>query len=133
MRKVILPHLEKGRVRYGELASSERDGFNGAFQITGPCGASLTIIASAGDDWASLFPPPAFEHVSVSLRNRCPNWLEMSYVKDLFWAAEECVIQYHPPRSQYVNHHPHCLHLWKPVGVELPLPPSLAVGPKEVA
>lgn len=65
----------------------------------------LHVIAS---DWGT------WQHVSVSLANRCPNWREMSFVKDLFWDEEEECIQFHPKRSQYVNFMEHCLHIWKP-------------------
>jgi hypothetical protein len=40
------------------------------------------------------------------------------------------VIQYHPPESEYVNNHPNCLHLWRPTGCALPMPPSIMVGVK---
>jgi hypothetical protein len=53
----------------------------------------------------------------------------MCFVKDLFWDDEECVMQLHPPKSDYVNCHPNCLHLWKPVGQDIPRPPSELVGP----
>ena len=69
-----------------------------------------------------------WEHVSVSCKNRAPNWPEMAFVKDLFWAENETVIQFHPPRSVYVNNHPHCLHLWRNTLVEVALPPSIMVG-----
>lgn len=36
--------------------------------------------------------------------------------------------QYHPPKSAYVNNHPNCLHLWRPIGIEMPRPPSIMVG-----
>ncbi len=52
----------------------------------------------------------------------------MAYIKDVFWDPEEIVIQYHPPRSQYVNNHPHVLHMWRPLGFEIPLPPISTVG-----
>lgn len=74
-----------------------------------------------------------WEHVSVSTdqRERCPSWQEMCIVKALFWDAEETVIQFHPPESEYVNNHPGCLHLWKCVSQEFPLPPSILVGIKD--
>lgn len=72
-----------------------------------------------------------WEHVSVSLPNRCPNWPEMAHVKGLFWADDEAVVQYHPPREVYVNLHPYCLHLWKPTALQIPLPPSWMVGPRD--
>lgn len=88
------------------LAAKSRDGF--------------MVIASWGMGW---------EHVSVSRQNRTPTWEEMCRVKDLFWDAEECVVQYHPPKSDYRNLHKYCLHLWKPLEVEIPRPPAFTVAP----
>jgi len=73
-----------------------------------------------------------WEHVSVSInRKRTPSWEIMNFVKDLFWDKEDTVIQFHPPRSQYVSYHPFCLHLWRPIGTEIPLPDPAMVGPKD--
>ena len=80
---------------------------------------AVVIIASWGGGW---------EHVSASLRKRCPSWEEMCMIKDIFWDDEECVVQYHPPKSKYVNCHPHCLHLWKKIGTEFETPPKIFVG-----
>lgn len=113
--------VEKFRIKSGPLGSRFAES-GGAFLIPGPLAQPLTIIASSG----STEVP--WEHVSVSTPRRCPNWIEMSFVKDLFWDEEETVLQIHPPRSQYVNKHEYCLHLWKPVGVEIALPPREAVG-----
>jgi len=89
----------------------------GAFSIPFR-GRDLHVIASNGMDW---------DHVSVSLPNRCPNWEEMSHIKSLFWDEEECVMQLHPPKSQYVNHFAHCLHLWRPHKESIPMPPLMMV------
>lgn len=78
----------------------------------------LTVIASDGNDW---------DHVSVSLPNRCPNWNEMNHIKDLFFEEPECVMQLHPPKNNYVNIHPYCLHLWKPQKENIPTPPLYMV------
>lgn len=43
--------------------------------------------------------------------------------------VEECVVQFHPAKADYVNYHPATLHLWKPVGVPIPKPPPERVGP----
>ena len=71
-----------------------------------------------------------WEHVSVSTPERCPTWEEMCWIKDLFWDEEETVVQYHPPKSRYVNMHPFTLHLWRPTRSKdrLPFPPSNLVG-----
>jgi hypothetical protein len=107
---------EQYRLRRGPLPSSPADGNNGAFLV--PLKRSSTVwlkvIASDGEGW---------EHASVSLEHRIPTWAEMACIKALFWDPEDCVIQYHPPASDYVNRNPHCLHLWRPIGIELPRPP----------
>src|SRR5262245_51606666 len=81
-------------------------------------GIEFLIVASWGMGW---------EHVSVSTEDRTPTWEEMCWVKDLFWDEEECVVQYHPPRSKHVNIHPYCLHLWRPLRSILPVPRVIMV------
>jgi len=95
----------------------------GAARIPGPCGRDLLVIFSGGPE-----DEFGWHHVSVSLPNRCPNWPEMCAIKGLFWADEDVVVQFHPPKSQYVNNHPFCLHLWAPVGRAIELPPVNLVG-----
>ena len=97
---------------------------NGAARIPGPF-RELTVIFSDGLGW---------EHVSVSTPGRCPNWSEMCFIKRLFWAPADVVMQLHPAESEYVNVHPHCLHLWRPNdGRAIPFPPSILVGVKPEA
>lgn len=108
-----LEHLVRDKIAGGE------EGDDGAAYQTG----SLRIVASWGAGW---------EHVSISRRDKCPSWAEMDFVKRLFWDDEESVMQLHPPRSEWVNNHPYCLHLWKPIGQEIPLPPSWMVGIKDM-
>ena len=117
------PELERGRLRTGPYGSNPGETF-GAFFIDGPCGRSLRIIASSGDQEMGI----EWEHVSVSLDNRCPNWPEMCFVKSLFWDDEETVMQLHPPKSKWINNHNFCLHLWRPTKQEIPLPPDITVG-----
>lgn len=110
--------------------SIPEDGMNGAFEIPLK-GFGHRIIAncivSDGMDW---------EHVSVHIveygKQRIPTWAEMCAIKDIFWKPEECVVQFHPPQSKYVNNHPHVLHLWKWVNGEIPAPPEILVGIKEL-
>jgi hypothetical protein len=80
----------------------------------------LRIIASWGGGW---------EHVSVSTwTKKCPTWEDMCFIKDVFWNDDECVIQYHPARENYINNVSNCLHLWKPQNQEIPIPPKIFVG-----
>lgn len=119
---------EKSRIVLGAMRSDASFGNNGAFTLASPeQGWSLFIVASDGLGW---------EHVSVHAergehpprRQRTPNWAEMCLVKDRFWDDDDVVIQYHPRRVDYVNQHPHTLHLWRPIGIELPTPDALLVG-----
>lgn len=82
----------------------------------------VRCICSDGEGW---------KHVSVSIVDdrRTPRWETMCEVKDLFFGPEDVVIQFHPRRSEYVNAHPGCLHLWMPIGVTLPTPHHSLVGP----
>lgn len=99
-------------------ASDESIGMNGMFFIP-HLREIFRCVVSDGEGW---------EHVSVSLNKRCPTWDEMCFIKGVFWGDDECVIQYHPVKAEYVNNHPFCLHLWKPQGVEIPTPPKVFVG-----
>lgn len=121
MREKFTAAIEEGRVIRGYFASKPGDP-HGAFRVMGPCGEYLTILSSGGDD--------GWEHVSVSIPRRTPNWKEMCFVKDAFWNDDEVVMQLHPAKAEYVNFHPYCLHLWRPLGAAIPLPPFSMVGPK---
>lgn len=93
-------------------------------------GRTLKCMASSGGDGID------WEHVSVSLvdqPDKCPSWDEMCIIKDLFWDKSECVVQFHPAESDYVNAHAGCLHLWKWNVAPFPKPPSILVGPKRSA
>lgn len=112
----------KNRILTGLHASSHRDGNNGAFLID-KGRTKYFIIASDG---------MGYEHVSVHCESlgqeRTPTWAEMCMVKDIFWDEEDCVVQYHPAKSQYVNQHKHTLHLWRPIYDKLPIPDKIMVG-----
>lgn len=110
---------ERYRVMQGPLASTFEAGNNGAFMFKLKNTPVLWVIASDGGGW---------EHVSVSTTNRCPTWEEMCLIKNLFWSADDCVVQFHPPLANYVNTHPGCLHMWRRIGSEFELPPEWMVG-----
>jgi len=73
------------------------------------------VVFSWGGGW---------DHVSVSYRDRCCTWEEMCIIKRMFFRDDECVVQYHPPKEDYVNNHPFCLHLWRPQHQEILMPPK---------
>lgn len=78
------------------------------------CGHELSVIACSGGGW---------DHVSVSSKKRCPSWHEMCRIKEMFFGDNVTAIQYHPLKSDYINEHPRCLHLWRKQGTEIELPP----------
>lgn len=116
--------LNKHRITEGMYSSDPSFGFNGLFQFM--LGHHhVRVMASDGMGW---------QHVSVSLAGNphtAPRWSVMCAVKDLFWEPEDVVVQFHPRASEYVSHHPGCLHLWRCTdGREFPTPPPIMVGPK---
>lgn len=97
------------------------DAGTGVFRVPSPTGGSkLAVVASSGECW---------DHVSVSLPNRCPNWPEMEHVKRLFFRDDETAMQLHVPPADHINCHPYCLHLWRPHGSVIPRPPGWMVAP----
>lgn len=55
-----------------------------------------------------------WEHLSVSMPSKTPSWDQMCIMKEIFFDDEEECFEYHPKKSEYVNIHPHCLHIWRP-------------------
>jgi len=92
----------------------------GAFRVRSPVdNGEMHVLCSSDFGW---------EHVSVSRRNRCPNWTEMSLIKAMFFKDDETVMQLHVPSSDHINDHPYCLHLWRPTHQEIPRPPGAMIG-----
>jgi hypothetical protein len=135
MRK-LTGEIDEARLLSGPLYSTSNDGMNGCFMFCRD-GGLLRCIVSDGSDWKAkklvggTLPGKPWEHVSVSLESRCPTWEEMNFIKELFWRDDECVVQFHVPKTRHINIHPYCLHLWKPIGLKIPMPPSMCVGPSK--
>lgn len=122
MRTKAPPELERFREKHPNFGATPTGSMWGYFLVGFPTGEVLKVISSGGADneWSG-----GWEHVSISPygQERCPTWEEMCAVKNLFWRGDECVIQFHPPHADYINHNPFVLHLWKPP-YAVPLPPS---------
>ena len=103
--------------------------------ISEGCDGGFGIIYKRGKQWATVIwsDGGGWEHVSVSPMKTSvvPTWDEMCKIKSMFFYDEETVVQYHPKKSEYVNNRPNCLHLWRPLNVEMPTPPSIMVGVKD--
>lgn len=113
--------LKDGRLK---VLSHEKDGddFRIRAELTNPVTRkSWFVIFTNGFGW---------EHLSISSSSRTPDWDTMCLAKSVFWDDDEACVQYHPRKEDYVNMHEHCLHIWKPLLKELPLPPSIMVGVK---
>lgn len=115
--KTVDEILKSGRIYSNSLVYSA-DGIKGCICIER---VDMSFIASWGGGW---------DHVSVSPLNRktIPTWDMMCKVKDIFFKPEEAVIQIHPPKDEYVNNMPNCLHLWRANDKDMVLPPSFMVG-----
>lgn len=127
------PILENYRLRTGPYRTKVGEP-RGIFQIpNGPGGRGLVVMADDGTDKNEPEQLLGWEHVSVSCVNKkyLPNWAEMDFIKRLFWSDEECVVQFHPPRSRWVNN-AQVLHMWRWLGGEFPQPHPLLVGVQEV-
>lgn len=117
--------LEKHRIVKGPYASKPGSDY-GAFFI--PFKFSKTPLKVICGPMSS----ETWQHVSVSLPDRCPTWDEMCFIKDLFWDEEHTVMQLHPPKSEWISNAKYCLHLWRYIGGEIPMPPAIMVGIKEL-
>lgn len=95
------------------------DEAHGCFVIPSVIDKAVMVVVAAND--------LGWDHISVSKRNRVPNWLEMSQVHRLFFQADEVAMQLHMPEDQHINIHPYVLHLWRPHGLAIPLPPRIFV------
>ena len=107
-------HIYSNTVEYGN------DGIKGFMTVDR---VDMSFVASWGGGW---------DHVSVApLKKKIvPSWEMMCKVKDIFFKPDEAVIQIHPPKDEYVNNMPNCLHLWRCRYKEMVLPPSCFVGIK---
>jgi hypothetical protein len=112
--------MEIYRRPYWSDPSDMGDRYNGCFVI--PV-RGMVIVVSTGEGW---------EHVSVSLKDRCPTWDEMEWAKHKFWEDGDTVMQLHVPTSDHLNFHRYCLHLWRPLNCEIPRPPGIFVAPAGV-
>jgi len=102
-----------------EIFGTEGDDRCGVFAVGSPIDRQkMLIVVSGYDGW---------DHVSVSRKNRPPNWTEMDHVFRLFFAPDETAMQLHVPSTEHVNVHPHVLHIWRPHDTPIPKPPKVFV------
>lgn len=112
-----LTRLNPMRIRHPFAPHHAGDDHNGAFLLRRN-GQELIVIASNAGGW---------DHISVSLADRCPTWEEMKAVKQLFFNDDEWAVEFHPPANRNISVHDYCLHLWRPHDQQLPTPPPILV------
>ncbi len=128
MRKTPWMFVERYRFQAPPVYLSDYGDDYGAFRIPYPkTGQVMAVLANGAAEDSAWW-----EHVSVSLPNRCPNWFEMDFIKDLFWLPTETVMQLHVPKADHRSLHAYCLHMWRPTKVEIPRPPALLVAPDPI-
>ena len=114
-----LRRAERWRIKTGDLASTEIDGWNGNFLV--PLDGDLWLVRiSDGMGW---------RHASVSNAQKMilPTWHIMCRIKESFFGDESWAVEYHPAKDEYVNDCPWCLHLWEPLNEKMPIPPVILV------
>jgi len=65
-------------------------------------------------------------HLSVSRRERLPNWEDLKLVKEVFLGAESTALMVFAPKSQWISIHPFVHHLW--VAVDGNVTPDFSCG-----
>lgn len=120
--------VEKYRVNLEGMPETHRGQTFGMFIIARPT-IQIRMLACDGSE-------TGWDHVSVSCKVQkpdgtkediCAPWDIMKMAKEFFWEDEECVVQFHPPASRYINRTENVLHLWKRVGQEYETPPTILI------
>lgn len=108
----ILQHLD--RLGANVLQAGADEDHPGAWGIAAKLG-DMMLVLSCGAGW---------DHVSVSLPYRVPNYEEMKAIKRLCFRDDEWAMELHAPPSKHISRHPYCLHLWRPQDTPIPIPPE---------
>ena len=121
MKDIFTPEFDKHAIDH-PLVGRPKEGDGGFYKIPLKNHKGKTtwmfVQASIGGGW---------DHVSISIGHRCPNWFEMQFIKNMFFEDSDIVMQLHVPESDHINLHHYCLHLWKPQNDKIPLPPIYMV------
>jgi len=94
------------------LVRHEPDGFGEQKHFVTETGLSVIVGTEVHDGRPWL-------HVSLARRDRLPAWADVVLAKEVFVGIEANAIMPFPPRSEWVNKHRYCLHLWAPMGWRL--------------
>jgi hypothetical protein len=109
-----LSRANRWRIKTGAMASTELDGWNGMF-----------LVPLEGELWHVMISDQmGWKHLSVTnaQKKMLPSWTVLGRLKDLFYGDDEWACQFFPAKEDYIDDHPFCLHIWKPLDEELPRP-----------
>lgn len=68
--------------------------------IMGKC---FVIVAKEDNCW----------HLSISKKDKLPSYQNLKDARYKFLPNDVVMAQIFPPKSEFVNVHPYCLHLWE--------------------
>ena len=102
-QKEVFDKLESKEEKLNFIFNEVGFGFGGTYTDE-DTGDKLHFICSYQVGWF---------HLSVSMPDKDPSWVQMCKMKDIFFDDEEECVEYHPKKSEYINKHPHCLHIWR--------------------
>ncbi len=66
-------------------------------------GRCIVIVSKDNGKW----------HLSISCKNNQPSYKEIKEARYRFLPDDITVAQIFPPKSEFVNLHPYCHHLWE--------------------
>lgn len=101
---------------FAQRIKAQEDEFNRAWRMKQGAGKGLLVLASV-----ATYGLHAWYHVSFSRRDKVPSYDEILWVREHFFSPDMKAIQVFPKKSNHVNFHPNCLHLWANLCVD-PLP-----------
>lgn len=102
------------RIHWREVASTVVGAktFLGCAPRTNGLAAIIDTLTIDGREW---------RHLSVSRRSRTPSHEDMMAAAEAFLDRDHVALSIYPRRSEWVNVHEFCLHLWQPIGFD-PVP-----------
>jgi hypothetical protein len=111
--------LDAYRIDTRKTHGSLGDETCGCFRIPSPIDRQPLLVQASSDG--------GWDHISISRKNRPPNWPEMEFIKRKFFKDDEIAMQLHLPPKDHINVHPHVLHLWRSQTQPIPIPPKWMV------
>lgn len=109
------PNLLREMIRNHRDMTMIAEGEDGMAFTWNRNGSTLRVILSYGGGW---------DHVSVSRPHKLPGYHDMKAVKRFTFNPGEWAMELHPPASDYISVNDNVLHIWRPQGAEIPVPPK---------